>query len=94
MQRQITFYQFEVGVKSFVQSEDNPDFYQLTRRPVTTVEATAMTKTEARRAIIDAGVECPRGTEVYWSKVGRVRYKFDNAKLLEICDSREELPLD
>lgn len=94
MQRQITFYKFEVGVKSFEQDEQNPDFYKLAKRPVCEVEATAMTKTEARRAIIDAGVECPRGTEVYWSKVGRVRYKFDNAKLLEICDSREELPLD
>ena len=94
MQRQITFYKFEVGVKSFEQDADNPDFYRLVRRPVTEVEATAMTKTEARRAIIDSGVECPRGTEVYWSKVGRVRYKFDNQRLLDICDSREELPLD
>lgn len=94
MQRQITFYTFEVGVKSFEQDGQNPDFYRLVRRPVTEVEATAMTKTEARRAIIEAGVECPRGTEVYWSKVGRVRYKFDNQRLLDICDSREELPLD
>lgn len=94
MTRQITFYKFEVGTKAFEKVEGDGEMYHLVRKPVTVVEATSMGKSEARKAILDAGAECPRGTEVYWSKVGRVVYRFTTEALLAAAESREELPLD
>lgn len=91
MMRQITFYKFEVGIKELVEQGD--DMFKLVKKPVTVVEATAMSKGDARKAIIDAGAECPRGTEVYWSKLGRVLYKFETEALLAAATSREELSL-
>ena len=93
MMRQITFYDFEVGVKEF-EKIDGTETYQLVKYPVTRVEATSMTKSDARKAIKDVGVECPRGTEVYWEKVSKVVYRFTTDALLAAASSREELPLD
>lgn len=93
MERQITFTKFVVGIKGFEQVEGT-DMYQLVKHPVTEVEATSMCKTDARAAIKDAGVECPRGTDVYWEKAGKVLYRFDTKALLAAATYREELPLD
>ena len=91
--RQITFYEYEVGVKRF-ESVEGTDMYQLACTPVTTVEATSLTKSDVRKAIIEAGVECPRGTEVYWTKKSKVLYRFTTEALLAAAESREVLPLD
>lgn len=93
MMRQITFYEYEVGVKHF-EPVDGTDMYQLAKTPVTTIEATSLTKSDVRKAIIEAGVDCPRGTEVYWTKKGKVLYRFTTEALLAAAESREVLPLD
>lgn len=92
MSRQITFYMYEVGIQQMVEAEDGR--FDLIRKPVTTVEDSSMTKTEIRKAIMEAGVECKRGTEVYATKTGKVVYKFTTEALKSIAESREELPLD
>lgn len=92
MARQITFYKYEVGIQSLQQAEDGR--YDLVHTPVGTMEDTFLTKTDIRKFIMDNGVECKRGTEVYAKKLAKVIYKFSTEKLLEIADSREELPLE
>lgn len=92
MVRQITFYKFVVGTQSLERAEDGR--YDLVQTPVGEIEATSLTKTDIRKFITDNGVECKRGAEVYSKKVAKVVYKFSIEKLLEIADSREELPLD
>ena len=92
MARQITFYKFVVGIQSLEKAEDGR--YDLVQTPVGEIEATSLTKTDIRKFITDNGVECKRGVEVYSKKVSKVVYKFSTKKLLEIADSREELPLD
>lgn len=92
MSRQITFFKFECGIREFVQQD--ADTYKLVSRPVCVVEDSSLTKSDIRKAIIDAGFECPRGTDVYAVKVGKVQYKFTTEALKSICESREELPLD
>lgn len=92
MARQITFYKFVVGIQSLEKAEDGR--YDLVQTPVGEIEATSLTKTDIRKFITDNGVECKRGIEVYSEKVAKVVYKFSTEKLLEIADSREELPLD
>ena len=91
MQRQITFYKFEVGIRDMLQRDDG--LFELRETPVTTVEASHMTKGEARKAILKAGADCPRGTDVYWHKTGKVRYYFETDALLAAATSREDLPL-
>ena len=93
MLRQITFYEYEVGVKKF-EPVEGTNMFQLAETPVTTIEATALTKSDVRKAIIEAGVECPRGTEVYWTKKSKVLYRFTTEALLAAAESREVLPLD
>ena len=93
MTRQITFYKFMVGYRTLEQIGDT-DTYKLTTHDVCEVEATSLTKSDIRRAIIEAGADCPRGTDVYANKVGKVLYKFTTEKLLAAAESREELPLD
>ena len=90
--RQITFYKFEVGVQSMV--EQGNDMYRLVKQPITTVEASSMGKADARKALIEAGHDCPRGTDVYWKKLGKVRYYFETEALVAAATKREELPLD
>lgn len=92
MARQITFYKFVVGIQSLEKAEDGR--YDLVQTPVGEIEATSLTKTDIRKFITDNGVECKRGVEVYSKKLAKVVYKFSTEKLLEIADSREELPLD
>lgn len=92
MTRQITFFKYECGIQSMEQAEDGR--YDLVRKPIVEVEDSSMTKTEIRKAIIAAGYECKRGTEVYATKVGKVVYKFTTDALKSIAESREELPLD
>ena len=92
MLRQITFFQYEVGIQSMVKAADGR--YDLVRKPAAVVENTSMTKTDIRAAILESGVSCPRGTEVYATKVGKVVYKFTTDDLKSIAQSREELPLD
>ena len=92
MARQITFYKYEVGIQSLQQAEDGR--YDLIQTPVGEIEASSLTKTDIRKFIAASGVECKRGTEVYSKKVAKVVYKFTTEKLVEIADSREELPLD
>lgn len=89
--RQITFYKFKCGIQSMEQAADGR--YDLVRKDVCEVEDTHLGKTQIRAAIKAAGVDCPRGTEVYAEKVGRVVYKFETEDLLRIAKSREELPL-
>ena len=93
MTRQITFYKYVVGYRSLEQIADT-DTYKLTCHDVCEVEATHLTKSDIRRAIIESGVVCPRGTDVYATRVGKVLYKFTTEKLLAAAESREELPLD
>lgn len=92
MARQITFYKYEVGIQSLEKAEDGR--YDLIHTPVGTMEDTSLTKTDIRKFIIANGIECKRGAEVYAKKLAKVVYKFSTEKLLEIADSREELPLD
>lgn len=91
MLRQITFYKFECGVEGFQQREDG--LYEKRRTPLVTIEAGSMTRGDIRKAIIESGHECPRGTDVYAAKVGRVQYKFTTEDLMSIAKSREELTL-
>lgn len=93
MTRQITFYKYVVGYRSLEQIGET-DTYKLTTHDVCEVEATSLTKSDIRRAIIESGVDCPRGTDVYATRVGKVLYKFTTEKLLAAADSREELPFD
>lgn len=92
MSRQITFFKFECGIKEMRQAKDGR--FDLVKTPCVTVEDSSMTNTQIRKAIIDAGYSCPRGTEVYADKVGKVLYKFSTEKLLEICDERIELSMN
>nr|DAQ58519.1 MAG TPA: hypothetical protein [Caudoviricetes sp.] len=92
MARQITFYKYEVGIQSLEKAEDGR--YDLVHNPVGIMEDTSLTKTDIRKFIIANGIECKRGAEVYSKKVAKVVYKFTTEKLLEVADSREELPLD
>lgn len=92
MARQITFFKYEVGIQSLEKAEDGR--YDLVQTPVGEIEATSLTKTDIRKFIMDNGVECKRGIEVYSKKLAKVVYKFSTEKLFEIAESREELPLD
>ena len=92
MARQITFYKFVVGTQALEKADDGR--YDLVQTPVGEIEATSLTKTDIRKFITDNGVECKRGVGVYSKKVAKVVYKFSTEKLLEIAESREELPLD
>lgn len=92
MVRQITFFKYEVGINSLKEAEDGR--YDLVHTPVGIMEDTSLSKTDIRKFIAANGVECKRGTEVYAKKVAKVVYKFSTEKLLEIADSREELPLE
>lgn len=92
MARQITFYKYVVGTQALEKAEDGR--YDLVQTPVGEIEASSLTKTDIRKFIASKGVECKRGAEVYSKKVAKVVYKFTTEKLLEIADSREELPLD
>lgn len=92
MARQITFFKYEVGIQSLEKADDGR--YDLVHTPVGIMEDTSLTKTDIRKFIMDNGVECKRGTEVYAKKVAKVVYKFSTDKLLEIADSSEELPID
>lgn len=92
MSRQLTFYKYVVGIQGLEKAEDGR--YDLVQTPVGEIEATSLTKTDIRKFITDKGMECKRGVEVYSKKVAKVVYKFSTKKLLEIADSREELPLD
>lgn len=91
MMRQITFTQYEVGIKHMVERPDG--LFELQTVPVATIEATSISKADIRKAIIDAGVECKRGTDVYSKPLAKVRYKFESADLMGIVKEREELPL-
>lgn len=93
MTRQITFYKYVVGYRYLEQIGDT-DTYKLVTHDVCEVEATSLTKSDIRRTIIESGVDCPRGTDVYATRVGKVLYKFTTEKLLAAAESREELPLD
>ena len=90
--RQITFKKFDCGICEMVKADDGR--YDLVTRYVCTVEASSMTKSDVRKAIIEAGVPCPRGTETYAAPVGKVVYKFTTEDLLAIAKERVELPLD
>ena len=90
--RQITFYKYMVGYRTLEYVGD--DTYKLATHDVCEVESTHLTKSDIRRAIIESGVDCPRGTDVYATRVGKVLYKFTTEKLLAAAESREELPLD
>lgn len=92
MSRQITFYDFEVGMVEMKQAPDGR--YDLVKTPVTHVEDSALTKGDIRKAIKEAGIDLKRGVEVYAEKTKKIMYKFETEKLLSICESREELPLD
>lgn len=92
MKRQITFNVYEVGIKNFVEAADGRFDLKLT--PLAMMESGTATKGDIRAAILESGHECPRGTEVYAKKVGRVRYKFTTEALLSIAEEREELPLE
>lgn len=92
MLRQITFKKFDCGICEMVKADDGR--YDLVTRPVCTVEASSMSKSDVRKAIIEAGVPCPRGTETYAAPVGKVVYKFTTEDLLSIAKERVELPLD
>lgn len=92
MSRQITFYRFELGIQSMEQAADGR--FDLVRKPVCEVEDSSLTKSDIRKAIMAAGVDCPRGCDVYADKVGRVQYKFTTEALKSVAESREELPLD
>lgn len=92
MSRQITFFKFECGMKSMEKATDGR--YDLVETPCVTVEESSMTNTQIRKAIIDAGFDCPRGTSVYAKKVGKVMYKFTTENLLKIADERIELDMD
>ena len=89
--RQITFNVYEVGFQHMQEREDG--LFELVRVPVTTIEETSVTKSIVRAAIKGAGVECPRGADVYNEKKGRVRYFFETEDLKAICKGREELSL-
>lgn len=89
MMRQITFFKFEVGYKGLVKAEDGR--YDEVCTPVCEVEASSMTRTDTRAAIKDAGVDCPRGMDVYARKVGKVQYKFTTEDLMGIAKERVEL---
>lgn len=91
MMRQLTLYKFEVGTKKMVERPDG--LFEKREEVATTVEATSLSKTEIRAAIIAAGVECPRGTDVFANKVGRILLKFENEDLMSIVKEREELSL-
>ncbi len=92
MLRQITFYKYEVGIQAMKQADDGR--YDLVKQPIVELEASSMTKSEMRAAIIEAGYACPRGTDVYADKISRVRYKFTTEALLSIAQEREELELN
>ena len=92
MCRQITFYKYECGKQEMRERPDG--LFELVKTPVVTVEDSTMTKTMCRKAIMDSGVECKRGDDVYWTKVGRVRYKFTTEALKSIAMESIELPLE
>lgn len=91
MMRQLTMFKFEVGTKKMVERPDG--LFEKREEVCATVEATSLTKTEIRAAILAAGVPCPRGTDVFANKVSRVLLKFDNDDLMSIVKEREEMPL-
>ena len=89
--RQVTFNVYEVGFQKM--NERGDGLYELVKIPVTQIEENCVTKTTIRAAIKDAGVDCPRGADVYATKKSKVRYYFDTEDLKAICKEREELPL-
>lgn len=92
MSRQITFFKFECGIKELRQADDGR--FDLIKTPCVTVEDSSLTNTQIRKAIMEAGFACPRGTEVYADKIGKVMYKFSTEKLLEIAEERIELSMN
>lgn len=91
MERSVTVYIFEIGVQSMEQAADGR--YDLVKKPITTVEATYMGKTEIRKALKEFGVDCPKGTDVYAEKVGAVKYTYDLDVIIANATSREVLDL-
>jgi hypothetical protein len=92
MARQITFFKFEIGICEMKQAEDGR--YDLVKTKLCEVEETSMTKSDIRKAIMDAGFECKRGADVYADKVAKVRYTFTTEALKSICEDCTVLPLD
>ncbi len=85
--RQITMNIYSVGTIDFVEAADGR--YDKVKTVVCEVENSSLTKTEIRAAIKEAGVEVPRGIEVFADKVGTVRYYFETEDLLAIAKNRE-----
>lgn len=90
MMRQITFYKFEIGTRGLVKADDGR--YDEVEQVICTAEASSMSRSEIRAAIKDAGYTCPRGTDVFARKVGKVQYKFTTDDLLSIAKERVEVP--
>ncbi len=91
--RQITMYKFEIGTSEMV--EVSEDTYKRVKHPIIEGElASSMTKTEARKALADAGHPLKRGADVYWQKVGAVKLYFETADLLSIVKKAEDVPID
>lgn len=87
MLRTVTMYKYEVGIEEMKQAEDGR--FDLVRVPLCEVEFSTMTPADMRRAIKDAGFDCPRGAQVYATRTEKITYKYDLAKLPEIAESRE-----
>lgn len=92
MERQITLYTYEIGTKEFKEAADGR--YDMVKTKVAEIEAGTCTKTDARAAIKAAGVECPRGTEIYFERVAKVRYYYEWEQLKAIAKNRIALALD
>lgn len=81
-----TLNTFAVSVIGRKEVEIDGEVYEK-KYAVQTVEvlAASLTKTEARKALKDAGIDCPRNTEIEWVVVKETKYACELADFLAIA---------
>lgn len=85
--RQISMFKFVIGTQEMKARPDG--LFELVKTPITEVVDTCLTKTDARKALAEAGHPVKRGADVYWDKVEKHVMYFETEKLLSIIDHVE-----
>ena len=81
-----TLTTYEIRVVGRQEVEIDGEIYEK-KVPINSVEilAASLNKTEARKALKDAGIECPRNTEIDWVAKRETKYACELADFLTIA---------
>lgn len=74
-----TIKSFAVAAYDFDENDMRVDF------GCVNFDGTAITKTIARKALIEAGIPCPKGCRVKWEEVGEQVYAISDEEFMAIA---------